>query len=93
MVLGRPFVTANGMVPGSHPRKPRNHATNGDAMKTSLNGHKTHSSNLSDSICEKTITARMIGIMQKDTAAKTTIQKIVFMVFGFMQMSLLTKSA
>jgi hypothetical protein len=52
-------------------------------MKMSLKGHKTYSSHVSEMICEKTTTAKMIGIMQKLTAAKITIQKIVFMFFCF----------
>ena len=83
VVLVLRVVTSNGLVPGSDPRKPRNNATNGDAIKMSLKGHKTYSSDeSSDMICEKTITAKVIGIMQKVTAAKITIQRVVFMEIG-----------
>ncbi|HAO78991.1 MAG TPA: hypothetical protein DCQ92_08465 [Verrucomicrobia subdivision 3 bacterium] len=91
MVLVPRLVTAIGLVPGSNPRNPRNNATHGDAMKMSLKGHKTYSSDVSDMIymiCEKTMTAKVIGIMQKVTAAKITIQKIVFMFFCFMRLYL-----
>jgi hypothetical protein len=86
MVLALRSVTANGFVPGSNPRNPRNNATNGDAMRMSLKDHKTYSSDVSDMRCEKTITAKVIGIMQKVTAAKITIQRIVIMIFCFMHL-------
>jgi hypothetical protein len=88
MVLVLRFVPANGLVPGSDPRNPRNNATHGDTMKMSLKSHKTCSSDTSDMICEKAITAKMIGIMQKVTAAKMTIQRIVIMFFGFTRLKL-----
>ena len=59
-----------------------------EAIKMSLNGHKTYSSDeSSDMICEKTITAKVIGVMQKVTAAKITIQSVVFMVLLFINLS------
>jgi hypothetical protein len=87
MVLVLRSVTANGFVPGSAPRSPSNNATHGEAMKMNLKDHKTYSSGVSEMICEKTTTAKMIGIKQKVTAAKTTIHSIVFMLFRFIHLS------
>jgi hypothetical protein len=87
MVLVLGSMTANGFVPGSAPRSPSNNATNGDAINMSLKGHKTYSSDVSDMRREKTITAKVIGIMQKVTAAKITIQRVVFMFLRFIHLS------
>jgi hypothetical protein len=86
IVLGLRSVTANDLVPGSEPRHPRNNATQGEARKMSLKGHKRDSRNLSDLRWEKMTTAKMTGIMQKVAAAKITIHKIVFMPFRFMRL-------